>query len=369
MSLIYIITIGIFTLYALYMLYFLTGLRLLKQQSLILTTIEPIVSVIIAARNEEDNIGNLLEDLIVQSYPQKKLEIIISDDRSTDRTGEIIDNFTTKYDYISCVKIKNISKKMTPKKNAITKAIEISKGDIIISTDADCRVDENWVKSIVQIFDEKTGVVIGYSKIDTDSGTFFNDYQSVDFLALMSANAGTLGWDNPWTGSGQNIAFRRSLFDKIDGFNPVADQVSGDDFFLVQAISNISKARYNANPDGFVTTKPMNSVRTFISQRIRWASNTRKLFNSNFFFLLFLFMNLFVNTIILCGLFYKPYWQYIPMLLGTKFLFDSLVLFYGSSLFKTPLNIGTYVFWSITQPIYTPVLAIFSMVGKFRWKD
>jgi len=57
------------------------------------------------------------------------------------------------------------------------------------------------------------------------------------------------------------------------------------------------------------------------------------------------------------------------MLLGTKFLFDSLVLFYGSNLFKTPLNIGAYIFWSITQPLYTPVLAIFSMVGKFRWKN
>ena len=81
------------------MLYFLTGLRLLKQQPTILTTIEPTVSVIVAARNEEDNIGNLLEDLTEQSYPQEKLEIIISDDRSTDRTGEIIDNYTNKYDY------------------------------------------------------------------------------------------------------------------------------------------------------------------------------------------------------------------------------------------------------------------------------
>jgi cellulose synthase/poly-beta-1,6-N-acetylglucosamine synthase-like glycosyltransferase len=351
------------------MLYFLTGLRRLKQQSSILTTIEPTVSVIIAARNEEDNIGNLLEDLIEQSYSKKKIEIIISEDRSTDRTSEIIDNYTIKYDFISCVKIKKLSEKMTPKKNALTKAIEISSGDIIISTDADCRVSPNWIKSIVQQFDEKTGVIIGYSKIDTISDSIFNNYQAVDFLALMSANAGTLGWGIPWTGSGQNIAYQRSAFDKIDGFKPVADQVSGDDFYLMQAISNISKARYNANPEGFVTTKPMNSIRTFISQRTRWASNTRKLFNSNFFFLLFLFMNLFANTIILCGLFFKPYWQYIPMLLGTKFLFDSLVLFYGSNLFKTPLNIGAYIFWSIAQPLYTPVLAIFSMVGKFRWKD
>jgi cellulose synthase/poly-beta-1,6-N-acetylglucosamine synthase-like glycosyltransferase len=250
----------------------------------------------------------------------------------------------------------------------IARRIKLSNSEIIISTDADCRVPNTWVESIVETFDEETGVVIGYSKIDTESERFFNHYQSIDYLALMSANAGTLGWGNAWTGSGQNIAYRRSAFDKINGFNPVADDVSGDDFYLVQAISKIAKARYNTDPNGFVKTKPSDSVGKFINQRIRWASNTKKLFNTDYLFLLFLFTNLFTNTILLSLLLIKNYWQFLPMLFGIKFLFDTIVLFYGSKLLKTEIKINAYLIWFFLQPIYTPILGIFSMIGKFRWK-
>lgn len=350
------------------MIYFFTGLFLLNRQPAIFTTIEPTVSVIVAARNEEANIGNLLEDLVKQSYSKNKLEVVVADDRSTDKTSEIIQNYSEKYSNVIKVYISELSDDMTPKKNALTKAIVKSTGDIIISTDADCRVPTNWVKSIVQQFDDKTGIVIGYSRIDVNNSSNFTNYQSIDFLALMSANAGSLGWGVPWTGSGQNIAYKRSDFDNINGFNPVADQVSGDDFYLVQAISNISQARFNANRDGFVTTKAMNSIQSFLSQRTRWASNTKKLFNSNFFFLIFLFLNLFVNTIIFCGLFFKSAWEYLPMIFGIKFLFDSVLIFYGSKLFNTQINVGVYLLWSFLQPFYTPILAVVSMIGKFRWK-
>lgn len=365
----YSIVIGIFVLYTIYVLYFLSGLFRLKRQPAIYTTMEPLVSVVIAARNEDNNLNNLLDDLINQTYKRNKFEIIIVDDRSTDTTWEIINNFDKQYSWVHGIRITEKSKVMTPKKFALTSAIEQSKGDIIISTDADCRVPNNWVSSIVKQFDEETGIVIGYSKIDSSTKTFLNNYQKIDFLALMSANAGSSGWGVPWTGSGQNIAYRKEAFNKINGFKPVADQISGDDFYLVQSISKISKARYNANYSGAVKTQPMASWWSFLSQRTRWASNTRKLFNSDFFFLLFLFLNLFVNTILFCGLFSKSVWQYLPMLFGFKFLFDSLLVSYSVSLFKTPVNIGTYIIWSLLQPIYTPILGIASMIGRYRWKD
>ncbi|MEE9572660.1 MAG: glycosyltransferase family 2 protein, partial [Candidatus Neomarinimicrobiota bacterium] len=242
-------------------------------------------------------------------------------------------------------------------------------GEIIISTDADCRVPNTWVESIVETFNDDTGIVVGYSKIDTDSERFFDQYQSIDFLALMSANAGTLGWGNAWTGSGQNIAYRRSAFDKINGFNPVAKRISGDDFYLVQAISKIAKVIYNTNPNGFVKTKSSVTLHEFFSQRVRWASNTRNLLNTDLLFLLFLFINLFTNTILLAALLLTNYWRFLPMLFSIKFLFDTLVLFYGSKIFKTKIEINAYMIWFFLQPIYTPVLGIFSILGKFRWKD
>lgn len=368
MILIVSITFGIFILYAAFMLYFLSGLMRLRKTPDIQNSREPTVSVVIAVRNEEETIGDLLENLSQQAYPQEKLQIIIADDRSTDKTWTIISDYINKYNNFKGVKISKRSKIMAPKKNALTKVIEESNGEIIISTDADCRVPNTWVESMVNTFDEDTGVVVGYSKVDTESGKFFDHYQSIDFLALMSANAGTLGWGNAWTGSGQNIAYRRSAFNAIDGFNPVAKRISGDDFYLVQAISKFAKTRYNTNPNSFVKTKPSADVRDFISQRIRWASNTKKLFNTDYLFLLFLFTNLFVNTILLATLLLKNYWQFLPMLFGIKFLFDTILLFYGSKLFKTDVKINVYLIWFFLLPIYTPMLAILSMFAKFRWK-
>lgn len=362
------IVIGILLLYAGFMLYFLSGLIRLKNRPLPKNHSVPTVSVVISARNEEENIGDLLDDLSQQTYPKDKLQIIIADDRSTDNTLSIISNYIKKNDNFTAVKISKLSNIMAPKKYALTKAIKESTGEIIVSTDADCRVPNTWVESVVETFDKETGVVIGYSKIDTKSEHFFDYYQSIDYLALMSANAGTLGWGNAWTGSGQNIAYRRSDFNKIDGFNPVADKISGDDFYLVQAISKIAKSKYNTKPGGFVKTKSADNIGKFISQRIRWASNTKKLFKTDYFFLLFLFVNLFTNVVLLSAFLLKSYWQYLPMLFGIKFLFDTLVLFYGSKLFKTEIKINAYLIWFFFQPLYTPLLGIFSMIGKFRWK-
>ncbi len=362
------IFVGIILFYAAFLLYFYTGLIRLKRKPVANTPYQPMVSVVVAARNEEKNIRGLLDDLNQQNYPTEKLQIIIANDRSSDQTGSIIKEFVKKYNNVSLINISEQSKSMAPKKWALTKAIEKSTGEIIISTDADCRVPNSWVKSVVNVFDSDTGIVIGYSKIDTKSGKFLDHYQSIDFLALLSANAGTLGWGIPWTGTGQNIAYKRSAFDEIDGFNPVAKQISGDDFYLVQAISKISKIKYITDPKSFVKTKPSENLHKFISQRIRWASNSRKLFNSDYFFLIFLFINLFTNSILLVSLINQSFWSFLPMLLGIKFLFESLVLFYGSNLFKTGIKIGVYLIWFFIQPIYIPVLGILSLIGKFRWK-
>ena len=107
--LIYIV-IGIFAMYAIYMLYFILGLSRLRRQPSVFSTLEPRVSVIIAARNEEDNIGNLLEDLTKQTYDKNKLEIIVANDRSTDNTLNIISHFEKKNPNIKLVNIDKKSK-------------------------------------------------------------------------------------------------------------------------------------------------------------------------------------------------------------------------------------------------------------------
>ena len=145
----------------------------------------PFVSVIIAARNEEDNIPSLIDDLINQEYPLGKFEIIIVNDRSSDSTQNILIEASENYSFIKNIKIDKKSKEMTPKKHAIDIGIKESKGEIILATDADCRVGSLWVASMTYSLINKNGIIIGYSEIDDKKRNFFEKYQKIDFLAIF----------------------------------------------------------------------------------------------------------------------------------------------------------------------------------------
>ena len=178
------------------------------------------VSVVIAARNEDSNLPDLIYDLVNQEYPLDKLEVIFVNDRSTDLTNRILNEASDNYSFIKQIVIEELSAEMTPKKYALTKGIESANGEIIISTDADCRVGKLWVSSMTSDVIKSNGISIGFSKISDKS--FFDQYQKIDFLGIISANAGAGGWKQFWSGTGQNLAYFKSDFILIDGFEGIA---------------------------------------------------------------------------------------------------------------------------------------------------
>ena len=128
----------------------------------------PFITVVIAARNEEDNLPKLLDDLVNQKINKNKFEVIIANDRSIDKTAEIINKYSNKYKFIKPIHI--IKKaEMAPKKYALENAINKSKGEIILATDADCRVSNNWAISMASLVNQTDKVVIGYSKVSRRS--------------------------------------------------------------------------------------------------------------------------------------------------------------------------------------------------------
>ena len=205
--------------YILFVLFFITGLKRIPSTNTDQHEISwPSVSIVIAARNEEENLPFLIQDLNQLEYPTDKLEIIIVNDRSADNTWSLIQRAESQNECITGISVDRLEN-MTPKKHALSKGIESSSGDIILSTDADCRLPTRWIKSMVLLINEDNGVIIGASSIQADSS--FAHYQLVDFLALVSANAGASGWGFSWSGTGQNIAYKRSCFNDIKGFEPV----------------------------------------------------------------------------------------------------------------------------------------------------
>jgi cellulose synthase/poly-beta-1,6-N-acetylglucosamine synthase-like glycosyltransferase len=259
---------------------------------------------------------------------------------------------------------------MTPKKNALSVAISISSGKIIVTTDADCRVPKNWVTSMVNVLiNSPAGIAIGYSTITAHKHSVLEQYQKIDFLALMAANAGSTGWGFAWSGSGQNLAYYREHFDSIGGFQPVADRLSGDDVYLVQSIGKKYGAIFNNNADGYVHTIPIPTTFQFLRQRIRWASNSRHLPGSNWFFLSFLISAFICNTALITALFFSTAIVYLPIAIIIKFLIDGLVIFIGANQFRTHIHPAIFILWSFLQPVYIPLIGITGLISQFTWKD
>jgi len=328
--------------------------------------IEKTVTIVIAARNEENNLEALLNDIANQDYPKNLLDIVIVDDRSTDSTWEIISQFSKNYSFISGLQISDLSNEMTPKKYALTQAINTSSGEVILTTDADCRVPKTWVSSMVNSLGNENVIVVGYSRIDASSKSWFHQLQSLDFLGIMAANAGVAAWGLSWSGSGQNLAYLRSAFEKIDGFNPVSNHISGDDMYLVQAISKIGDSVFNIDPKGAVKTESVDTVEQFINQRSRWASNSKKLPNNNPSFFLFLVTAFLSNIFILVSFFFGLGSFFTAFLI--KSIFEGAVFFLGGRLLKTPFTFFIFFVWAFIQPFYIPAIAIMGLNDKFKWK-
>jgi len=324
------------------------------------------VSIVIAARNEENNLESLLNDIALQDYPLDLLEVSIVDDRSTDKTWEIITQFSEKYSFIRGIQIHELSEEMTPKKNALTKAIEMTSGDIIVTTDADCRVPTTWVSSMVKSLGDNYSISIGYSQTLVSANSLFHRFQNMDFLGIMVANAGAAGWNNYWSGSGQNLAYLRSAFEEIGGFKPVHYRISGDDMYLVQSISKIGKATFNIDLGGSVKTTPTETVEQFVNQRSRWASNSRRMSEGSYSFFLFLVAAFLSNVFIFISFFFGI-GPFISAFL-IKFIFEGSVLFFGGQLFKTPTPFYVYILWAFIQPFYIPAIALMGLNDKFKWK-
>ncbi len=356
----------IFTIiYLLFTIFIISGLFRYNILPISNSNAHPFVSVIIAARNEENNLPLLIDDLINQEYPLEKFEVIIVNDRSSDSTQSILDKASENYSFIKSITIGEKSKRMTPKKNAIDIGIKNSEGEIILATDADCRVGSLWLASMTYSLINKNGVIIGFSEIEDKEGTFFEKYQKIDFLAIIAANAGAAGWSHHWSGTGQNLAYYKKDYLEIGGFEPVKDKISGDDMYLVQAISRLKNGFVHIDPNSHVKTNAMKSLKGFVNQRIRWSSNSKSNFRKTPVFFVFLTVSFLENLFILLSIIVlkKGF-----LIWGIKITIDGIVILFGSRLFEKNFDIKTYLFWAILQPFYIPYIGTLGLFNKFSWK-
>ncbi|MFA5498434.1 MAG: glycosyltransferase [Candidatus Cloacimonadia bacterium] len=330
------------------------------------------VSVVVAARNEEDNIARTLTSLVNQSYPQELYEIIVIDDRSTDRTADIIREFAKKWDNIQLVQIKDAISGWSPKKYALTQGIEKGKGEIILLTDADCLVTKYWIEAMVTNFRDGVSMVSGFSRVRLSNwkrSSLVNRFEYFDFVLMFIAAGGAILSDRYFSCSNQNLGYLRSAFDEVGGFDKIKHILSGDDVNLLQLFRKSKlKVTFSLNKHSFAYTEPVDSLSHLISQRSRWASNAKwQLFlNPEFFFYLLAVFLLHVTSIAL--LFFN--WTIALIFFALRYLSDfTFAKKHFDQFEEESKRLRFFPIWFLLQPWYLIVVTVRGMLGAFKWKS
>lgn len=238
------------------------------------------ISVIIPVRNEARNIISLLKDLEKQTYPKTQFEVIVADDDSTDNTLALLKDFqknTSIRLIINPLPLKENN--ASPKKRAINSSIQLAHGDLIVTTDGDCRVGENWLKTIAHFQTEKKAYLV------SSPVTFINDaerlisslwqkIQTIELSSLIGTGACAMLVRKPNMCNGANLAYLKWVFHEVGGFAGNENLASGDDEFLMHKIAARfpDKVHFLKSQEVIVETQAHESLKSFYYQRKRWAS-------------------------------------------------------------------------------------------------
>ncbi len=333
------------------------------------TTPTKSVSILVAARNEEACIRQCIESLLEQNYPTALMEIIIIDDQSDDDTAKIISSYANKG-----VRLISIEDNATVhgKKAAITKGISYAKGKLIITTDADCTMNKNWVSTIVSFY-ETTGAVFvpGPVKFEKEK-SMLGIFQSLDFLSLQGITAAGVGGGFYTMCNGANLAYEKEAFNTVNGFKGVDHIASGDDMLLMEKIKLTypGKVHYCFSQDAIVETASAKSIQEFITQRIRWASKA-PYYKSNllkYTLLLVYMVNLSLICLLIMGLFSWKYLMVWLILTLIKTLIEFPFMYRVAGFFSKKNLLIWFLPIQPVHNIYTVIAGFFGLFSTYTWK-
>ena len=328
------------------------------------------VSILIAARNEDNNIERLLKSLYNQTFTKDLFEVIIIDDHSKDNTLLIVENFIKENNDIN-IKIFNAEKE--GKKFAISQALHLAHNDLVIVTDADCVLKTTWIESIVNFYKEKKCKMILAPVLLSPAETFFEKIQVLEHLSLIGSTAGSANIGFPVMCNGANMAYEREAALEVEKFRKDFNIPSGDDMFLMeQFIKNYGhqSVKFLLSKSAIVETKTCKTVSEFFRQRRRWVSKTKaytswKILATAF---IVLFFNLSIVSLFVSAFFIPALWSLYFLLTLLKFFIDFPLL----KNITTFMNQSGLLKWSLplefVYPFYVVFTAISGMLINVKWK-
>jgi len=328
------------------------------------------ISIIIAIRNGEKSLINIINDLKKQDY-RGKMEFILVDDQSTDSTKEIILNTAiqdTRFKYYSSL---YGSKDLKNKKRALDIGISNATYNYLLFTDVDCSVPSSWVSTMCSYFNSGYDYLVGssFTKYDKNSN-YVSKFQRTDFLLLMIVCRALSFFGYPLASSGQNQGFTKTLYMKVGGFYKITSFIGDDTAFLQYCNKKGAKSCFVDNPTAQVISRQEFKIHKLLLQRSRWVSDANKIWKINkFFFIMLISIFTFYLSLAICFFIFDINTYLIISILFFKISLEYFLFFLGANFFSIQLYFSHFIVWEIFYIPYVIIVGIMSYLTRFfRWK-
>lgn len=326
----------------------------------------PPLSVVIAARNEAENLKKFLPKVLEQDYPE--FQVIVVDDCSVDDTALILNAFKKEYPHLHVTSILEGKNFEGGKKFAISLGIKAARYDYLVFTDADCYPGSNqWLRHYATALEGRP-VALGYGGYLKQEGMlnslirFEAGWIALQYLSFARAGA-------PYMGVGRNMGYHQHLFFDIGGFTKHLDLKSGDDDLFINAVATPKNTAVLLHPDAFTFSPAKSNWKAYIRQKKRHLTTaTRYKLSSQMLLVLYTFTQwLFYGALI--GALLTPFWWMGLIGFGIRLLTQLLTLFFAFKLMK----MGSLAFFGpifeLFFMIFYPFLALSNKVDQFNaWK-
>jgi len=308
------------------------------------------VSLVVAARDEEENIADLLSDLSQQTHDN--LELIVIDDHSADDTVKIVESFPN---------VILLQSSQEGKKAAIAEAVEAASHSVIITTDADCRLAPKWVEKMIAPFvNEQVELVVGPVAFHEEVNDF-EKAQSLEFVSLIVSGAGAIGANQAFICNGANLAFRKANYAAVD-----TDIASGDDVFLLHnAKKNGSEIVFVKEQEAIVFTSPKEDIQSLLQQRKRWAAKSSDYQDKDAKRISWI---VFLSNLCLLLILFSGTWREVFIVFTLKAIIDYSLLKKAVAFFQKEDIFRYFYPLQILYPFYIVYVAVASQMADFEWK-
>lgn len=241
-----------------------------KKGKLSFSTEQPPVSVIICAKNELDNLKNFLPDVLIQDYPE--YEVIVVNDGGDEETDIYLRDLKANFPHLRTTFVPNGAKNLSTKKLALTLGIKAAKHNWLLFTDADCVPESNqWIAKMARNFTSYTDFVLGYGAYLREKG-FLNKLITYDTLFNGLQYLGFAKAGKPYMGVGRNMAYRKEMFFKQNGFASTLHLRSGDDDLMVNHAANKKNTGIETSLESITNSIPKKTFRSWYYQKERHLS-------------------------------------------------------------------------------------------------